>query len=128
MKTYTTYIAILGILLLSSNFAFSQRLFEESGARYCSHKKMNKTSDHVYLVKGPNSPKHSFDVLKYNMNIDLYDNFDSPYPHDFVNDLVVRFKVDSALNSIQLDANSNSIQINSVGMAATSFTHNNNIL
>lgn len=128
MKTITTFTAILGILLLSLNVAFSQRLFEESGAGYCSHKKMNKTSDHVHLLKGPNSPKHSFDVLKYTMNIDLYDNFDSPYPHDFVNDLVVKFKVDSALNYIQLDANSNSIQINSVGMAATSFVHNNNIL
>ena len=127
MKHIVNFSAIiLAICLVSSSTVFGQKLFEESGANYCSHKKMNKTSN--YLLKGPNSPKHSFDVLKYTMNIDLFNNFDSPYPHDFVNDLVVRFEVDSVLNSIQLNAYSNSIQVNTIGLAATSFTHTNNLL
>ena len=129
MKHFILFIAtILAINCMSLTAAFGQGNFEESGAWYCSQKKMHKASDRNYPLQGPNSPQHSFDVLQYAMNIDLFDNFDAPYPHDFTNNLIVKFEVDSTLNAIQLDAFSTSIQINSVGMAATSFTHSNNIV
>ena len=108
-------------------FSSTAQSIEGSGAHFCSVKKSNGHS-HGKLKMGPNSPKHTFDVLKYTMNIELMDNYDPPYPHDFDADITIKFRVDSALNSISLDANSASLQINSVGGAAQSFTHAGNIL
>ena len=62
------------------------------------------------------------------MNIDLSNQFDSPYPQDYNADIVVRFKVDSALSSIKLDAVNTSLSINSIGLAGVSFTHQNDTL
>ena len=77
---------------------------------------------------GPNSPLHTFDVLNYSMNIELMDNFDDPYPHDFEGSIVITFRVDSVLSSISLNANSLTLEINDVGMAALSHSHSNDIL
>ncbi len=76
---------------------------------------------HFYTV-------HSFDVLKYKLEIDLFPCFKTPFPTSFAASEVMTFKVDSALNSIQLNAANQSLAIDSVTMAGVSFTHQNNIL
>jgi aminopeptidase N len=76
----------------------------------------------------PNSPKHSFDVLNYEFYLDIRSCFISPYPKSFTGYVVIKFRVDTALNSINLNAVNTSLQINSVGMSGVSFTHSNNIL
>ncbi|MCF6170682.1 MAG: T9SS type A sorting domain-containing protein [Bacteroidales bacterium] len=100
---------------------------ERNGAYYCAHKKQMSPSA-TKSFRSINSPKHRFDVLKYTMNIDLINQFDSPYPQDYDADVVVLFKVDSVLSSIKLDAVNTSLSINSVGMAGVSFTHQNDTL
>jgi aminopeptidase N len=129
MKKTKLFIAtILTLGLIFPDLVFSQRSHEETGAWACSQHKSHHGPDRLYPLQGPNSPQHSFDVLKYTMEIDLSDNFDYPYPHDFTNNIVVKFVVDSTLSHIQLDAYSNSIQVNAVGLAGTTFDHDNDIL
>ena len=121
--------AILHIsaLLFFTGVLFAQVNYE-TGAQYCQHKKISSP----LLVAGgedsPNTPKHKFDVLDYKANVDIYNCFLSPYPKSFTGYIIVKFRVDTALSSIQLNAVNTSLQINSVSMAGTSFTHAANIL
>ncbi|MFH1161365.1 MAG: M1 family aminopeptidase [bacterium] len=73
-------------------------------------------------------PSHSYNVLNYTLNVNIYNCFFSPFPHSFNATEIIRFKVDSTLNSIILNANSTSLQINSVSLAGISFTHANDLL
>jgi len=119
---------ILTILVTTLFFGhLSAQRTEQSGAYFCAQKKQLSDSP-SRSFRGPNSPAHRFDVLRYTMNIDLSNQFDSPYPQDFNADIVVRFKVDSTLSSIKLDAVNSSLSITSVGMAGLSFTHANDTL
>ncbi|MFC2101385.1 M1 family aminopeptidase [Bacteroidota bacterium] len=72
--------------------------------------------------------EHSYDVLQYKLEVDLYDNYATPYPKTFTAVETITFRVDSTLNSIQLNAISTSLEIDAVGLAATSFTHANDTL
>lgn len=72
--------------------------------------------------------KHSFDVLKYRLSADLYHCYQEPYSTSFPATEVITFKVDSALNSIRLNAINTSILIDTVGLAGFSFSHANDTL
>ncbi|MFZ4522918.1 MAG: M1 family aminopeptidase [Bacteroidales bacterium] len=72
--------------------------------------------------------RHSYDVLKYKLEVNLYQCFRTPFPKTFTAREVVTFRVDSALTSIKLNANTASLAIDSVRMAGISFTHQTNIL
>lgn len=67
--------------------------------------------------------KHSYDVLKYKLDFDLYHCYASPYPKSFSAKEVITARVDTALNMIRLNAVNASLQIDSVGMAGIAFTH-----
>ena len=70
----------------------------------------------------PNSPLHSFDVLKYTLYLNIYNNFLFPYPKSYTATNTITFKVDSALSSIQLNASNFSLIIDSVALAGKTFT------
>jgi aminopeptidase N len=72
--------------------------------------------------------KHSFDVLSYKLNLDIYHCYTSPYPKDFTAKEVITIRADSALNAIRLNAVNSSLQIDSVRQAGVSFTHSNDTL
>lgn len=72
--------------------------------------------------------KHSYDVLKYSVDMDMYNCYLSPYPKTFYAKMVVNLRVDSALSQIMLNARFNSLGIDSVSLAAISFTHTNDTL
>ncbi len=118
---------LLTILLLSS-FVLTANIYaqDERGAVSCSHKKSNTA-----LMKIENifsGPLHSFDVLDYKLDLDIYNCFLSPYPKSFKGSVLVTFKVDSALSAISLNAVNTSLVIDSVRLSGVSFTHTNNIL
>ena len=118
---------LLTILLLSS-FVLTANIYaqDERGAVSCSHKKSNTA-----LMKIENmfsGPLHSFDVLDYKLDMDIYNCFLSPYPKSFKGSVLVTFKVDSALSAISLNAVNTSLVIDSVRLSGVSFTHTNNIL
>ena len=72
--------------------------------------------------------KHSYDVLKYKLDIGLYQCFMNPYPRTFHAKEVITLKVDSVLSSIRLNAISTSLTIDSVRLAAVAFQHLNDTL
>jgi len=99
---------------------------ERKGSSFCSDKKMNSSLNKIEeFLSGP---LHSFDVLDYNLDLDLYNCFISPYPKSFIGSVIVTFKIDSTLNSILLNAVNTSLTIDSVRSSGISFTHTNNIL
>jgi aminopeptidase N len=72
--------------------------------------------------------RHSYDVLNYKLNLDIYASYTTPYPKSFAAKEVITFRVDTALSSIRLNATGSSLQIDSVRMAGISFTHVNDTL
>lgn len=73
-------------------------------------------------------PAYAIDILDYKMEIDLFHCFAAPYPNDFTGSLIITVKADSAIQLMKLNAATFSLQIDSVGLAATSFSHSNNLL
>lgn len=72
--------------------------------------------------------QHSYDVLNYKLNLDVYNCYTTPYPRSFAAREVITIKADSALNSIKLNAVNSSLLIDSVRQAGISFTHANDTL
>ena len=115
------YLLLLSVISFSAATAQHVHI-QDKGSYICSHRKANNPHD-ISVLRSPNSPRHKFDVLKYTIDIDLYDNFAAPYPHDFTATNIVNFKVDTALSEIKLNADDNSLLINSVSMAGVSYNH-----
>jgi aminopeptidase N len=118
-------IRLLTIILCSlSTFNLAQY---NSGAEFCAEKSHGK--DILSLEKVDAAPElHSFDVLDYNIKFDLYNNFLPPYPKNFSAVEIIKFRVDSTLNSISLHASNTSLTIDAVSLAGVSFTHSDNML
>ncbi|NOX47930.1 MAG: T9SS type A sorting domain-containing protein [Chlorobi bacterium] len=120
MKTISTLL----LSLLMSAFLMAQDYTKMPGSEACYYGKSHKdftSSDE----KGPTSPKHSFDVLNYALDLDIYDNYSSPYPKTFTASNTVTFRVDTALSAIVLDAVKSSIVVDEVSMAGESFAQTN---
>jgi aminopeptidase N len=108
MKTFNLFILLLFFSVAQNGYSFPGFIKPSDTAHYYT--------------------KHSFDVLKYRLDVDLYANYKAPYPKTFTANVVVIFRVDSTLNSIQLNANTQSLAIDSVSLSGTSFTHQSNLL
>ena len=98
----------------------------QSGSELCSQGKIKSSFDSSTSINI--TPHNPFNILHYNLNFDLYNNFLTPFPRSFNAFEIITFRVDTALSSIHLDAFSSSLMIDSVGLSATSFTHLNNVL
>ncbi|MBL7137593.1 MAG: T9SS type A sorting domain-containing protein [Bacteroidales bacterium] len=120
---------ILPMLLLGLTiFGYSQITATMKGSEICSYKKSQASLLPELPGNTQSGPTHSFDVLNYTLDLDIYNCFATPYSHAFDGTEIITFQVDSTLSSIVLNANTNSLQINSVSMAGVSFTHANNLL
>lgn len=125
MNKYSSSNIIAGIFFLLS-IGKTSVAQTTTGAEMCSEGKTNSLptfSDGVMIT-----PHNPFNIIHYSLDFDLYDNFITPFPKSFNASAVVTFRVDTALSSIHLDAVNTSLVIDSVGLAATSFTHIANIL
>jgi len=119
------FIISLALLIAGISFAQDNNL---KGSYNCF---LKKTSNPNYVqpsIDSPNSPKHKFDVLDYKINMDIRSCFITPYPKNYTASVIVKFRVDTALSTIDLNAVNTSLQILSVGMNGVSFTHSGNIL
>ena len=120
---------ILSILLLGITImGYSQLTATMKGSEICSQKKSRMPVLPDLSGSLQSGSLHSFDVLNYTLDMDIYDCFSAPYSHAFDATEIITFKVDSTLNSIVLNANTSSLLINSVSLAGISFTHTNNLL
>jgi aminopeptidase N len=98
------------------------------GAEYCSQKQTKKTNVSVLPNNTLASPQHSFDVLNYTLDLNIYSCFISPFPKSFSATEKITFRTDTILNSISLNAVNTSLIIDSVRLAGKSFIHSGNIL
>jgi aminopeptidase N len=109
------FLLIIYISLLNAQSVISP------GVQNCFEKRVK--SNLVPINPASNSTaKHSFDVLNYTLNVDIYSCFTSPYPKAFKGSNVITFLVDSVLSSITLDAVKSSIVIDSVAMQGKTFS------
>ncbi|MBK8550267.1 MAG: hypothetical protein IPL53_04085 [Ignavibacteria bacterium] len=116
-------------LIVLLNAALLAQDIMTKGSDMCSQKKMNNPNlPYLFNFDSPNLPVHKFDVLDYKIYVDIRNCFISPPPKNFNGNVTVRFRVDSTLNSINLDAVNTSIVVSSVSLAGVSFTHSSNKL
>lgn len=119
-------LSLLFVISLLPALLFAQGVYEK-GSEYCSQKKINSPQN-TSPVEITADIEHSFNVLNYELDLNLYNCFISPYLKSFTGNEIMTFEVDSILNSIQLNAVNSSLSIDSVSLAGVSFTHSNNIL
>lgn len=105
---------------------FAQDFSTMRGSEICSQR--HTIEGRNALVLSPNSPRHSFDVLDYNLDLDIYQCYTSPYPKNYTATANITFRVDSTLSFIILDADNTSLQIQSVANAGVSFNHEDDLL
>lgn len=120
MKSFLSFFIFISL--------FSTINGQEKGSWYCSQRHEHSPHQYPSLVYGPNTPLHSFDVLKYTLDLDISNCYTSPYSKYFTGSNIISFRIDSVLSFIQLNAVNSSLEIDSVKMAAVSFTHANDIL
>jgi aminopeptidase N len=114
------------VTIFSASLLFSQER-QMSGADLCSLKRIKQYGEFMKELS-PNTPQHSFDVLKYTLFLDIDSCFLFPYPKSYTATNTITFKVDSALNVIQLNAVNASLIIDSVSLPAKTFSHAADIL
>jgi aminopeptidase N len=120
-------IYFLSLLLIIISMPLAAQSVEKKGSELCSEKKMNSR---LQLLSGnlTTTGAHSFDMLDYNLNLDIYNCFLTPYPSTFKGSEIITLLADSSINSIQLNAINTSLQIDSVRLSGAGFVHTNNIL
>lgn len=101
---------------------------QNEGSYMCYLNKISRGNNSYLQEDSPNTPRHKYDVLDYKLNLDIWNCFISPYTKSFNGSVIIKFRVDTALSSIDLHAVNTSIQVNSVGLSGVSFTHTNNAL
>jgi aminopeptidase N len=69
-----------------------------------------------------------FDIQHYSLNLNLYNNFLSSYPHSFAGYEEITIKARKDLNSIKINASNKSIDIDKVSIDAERFAHSNDTL
>jgi len=123
-----TRILFFLVLLILGDLASAQELPDHRGSYFCHMKKISVLEVPPQETDAESGTPHSFNVLKYTLNVDLYNCYFSPFPKNFIASNLISFRVDSTLNTIKLNAVNTSLTIDSVRIAGVSFTHAGNIL
>jgi len=121
-----TFLLLALTFIYTSSVLFAQEGYKR-GSEYCAHSKSHKQNI-LTNSRGPNSYRHTYDVLNYELNLDIYHCFTVPFPKDFVASNIIQLRVDTALNILKLNAVETSLLIDSVSMAGIGFTHEDDTL
>ena len=114
---------ITAFLLSMFGLQAQNQSLQMRGGEYCAYGKQMRGDLAPYDLRSANSPVHSFDVLDYNLDMDIFKCYASPYPKSFTAKAIITFKVNSTLSQIKLNAVKSSLQINAISGAGTSFVH-----
>jgi len=118
-------LSIVFVLLLN-NLLQAQDYTGMKGAEICSHKKSAMNTVNDLFKDSPNTPRHTYDVLKYTLKLDIYNCFKTAGYKGFSGYEEINFRVDSVLNSIDLNAVYTSLVIDSVRLSSgtvLTYTH-----
>lgn len=80
------------------------------------------------LILSQSELDKDFDILKYTLEVNFYNNYAEPFPHSFIGKLLVEFKALENLNQIRLNASSFSIMINNIEGDDIYYSHSNDTL
>ena len=105
--------AYAGCLVIGLSAAGISQGAHRSGAELCSERRMKEPATAMDVLS-QNTPFHSFDVLNYTLNLDIYNCFRDPYPKSYSGYEIITFTVDSTLSSIQLNAVNASLGIDTI--------------
>ncbi len=128
MKMKKNLLFSISLVFLSAGMLFAQTFSGSEGAWNCYKGKTEALKNIETYRLSPNAPKHSFDVINYTLNFDIFSCYTSPFPKSFTASNHITFKIDSTLSQIKLNAVNNSLIIDSVRMAGISYIHSGNIL
>ncbi len=117
-------IAVLSLII--GQLALAQENTSKRGSELCADRKQNMQAPMLRSVL--ESPRHAFDVLNYDLDLDIFSCYTSPYPKSFTATNAVTFRIDTALSSIVLNADNTSLAILSVAGDGVSYTHQANEL
>src|ERR1035437_2962782 len=89
-------------IIIFSSVILKAQSRENKGSVLCSQKKMNSSLVKLdeFLLIG----QHSYDMLNYNLNLNIYSCFITPYPKNFSATEILTLQADSTINSITLNA------------------------
>lgn len=87
------YSILLFLFFLTVNI-FAQNLPSQTekyvtGSWFCSQSKSHMRYPYLIPRVSPNTPKHSYDVLNYKINVDIYNCFISPYTQSFSGNVII---------------------------------------
>jgi len=116
------------VLITSCTVSFAQFANPQKGHYQCYQRKSQQGVLPVRNQLSPNAPRHAYDVLNYSIDLDLMNNYSAPYPASFSANVTIRFRMDSIMNVLALDAVNSSLLIDSVGLAGTGFNHEDDLL
>ncbi len=119
------YFLILTTFIVSSSL-LAQDFSTMRGSEICSQRHILQERKSPKM--SPNSPRHSFDVLHYDLDLDIYHCYTSPFPKNYTATANITFRVDSTLSFIILDADNVSLNIEAVSIGGVSFNHESNLL
>lgn len=89
---------------------------------------MNKFILAILILINVKGISQSFDILNYALDLNLYNNFISPYPHSFDGSEEITLRTLKDLDRIVLNASSKSILIKGISGKSASFKHYNDSL
>ncbi|MCX7729567.1 MAG: hypothetical protein N2203_08865, partial [Bacteroidia bacterium] len=112
------------IIFVLAYWLFAQNM---DGAFFCSKKKIERYTN-IGLKENLNLIQRNYDVLKYKITVDLRNNYVYPYARFFTGNVEIDIRLDSVAKYIELDANSQSITIDSIIGDVKSYQHSNNKL
>lgn len=100
-----------------------------NGSDLCAQKRQSRSNSIMNRNITPRQ-HHSFDVLHYKLDLDLYKNFGTvdPSVKTFTGSVTITARIDSTLDNLKLDAVNTSLKIDSVVMSGKSFVHYNDVL
>jgi len=124
-KSVGVLMALAGGWILLAGWTASAQNLSQAAYRHAFESKTRKAALSATALS-QSSPRHSFDVLSYTLNLNVYKCFVTPYPHSYSATDVIRFMADSTLSTLQLHAVNSSLVVDSV--AGRSFSHSGDIL
>ena len=89
MKLRSSLIMLLCAMFLVTN---AQDYSTMRGSAYCAMKKARSQKVSHQPFNSTSGPKHKFDVIKYNLDLDLYDCYIAPYPRSFSGSAIITIR------------------------------------
>ena len=77
------FISLCLLILIATSSTYAQFQSQQRGSEFCALKKQSLTTLPDLSDQVLTGPTHSYDVLDYKMDLNIYKCFYAPFPEDF---------------------------------------------